>query len=258
MFADGALGPRTAALFDPYEDEPENSGIIVTDKEEMTEKALSASRGGINVAVHAIGDRANHNVLDVFEVVRKDEQARIMQGEDVPALRHRIEHAQLLHPHDFGRFANLGVIASMQPIHATSDSEMAEQYWGERARHSYAWRTLWDSGAMLVFGSDSPVEPIEPLTGIYAAVNRIGAGEVSSSEGWYPEQRLSVAEAIQGYTMGAAFAGGWEHKMGSISPGKLADLTIFDGDLFKSEPGELLDINIAGTVINGEMVYRDW
>lgn len=254
MFADGALGPRTATMIAPYEDAPGNYGIVVTDKEEMMENASEASENGLSVTVHAIGDRANHDVLDVYEAVRQEESARQTDYH----LRHRIEHVQILHPDDLGRLAKLNVIASMQPIHATSDMEMADSYWGERAQYSYAWRTLLDSGATLVFGTDAPVELIKPIPGIHAAVTRRRADGSPGVDGWYPEQRLSMAETIHAYTMAAAITSGQERTQGSITAGKLADLTVFDRDLFDIPPDELLEVNVAGTVVGGEFKYRTW
>lgn len=259
MFADGALGPRTAAMLEPYENEPDNRGIVVTDKEELISHSLAASRNGLSLTIHAIGDRANHDVLDVYEIVRRQEQELVQLGRsNNPSLRHRIEHAQIIHPHDSARFASLGVIASMQPIHATADMEMADRHWADRARYSYAWHTLLDSGVTLVFGSDAPVEPIEPMTGIYAAVTRRRANGDPGPEGWYPDQRLTLAEAIWAYTMGAAITSGRERTMGSITPGKLADLTIFDRDIFALPPDELLDVRVTGTIVGGKLRYRSW
>lgn len=253
IFADGALGSRTAAMIAPYEGEPDNFGIVVTDKEEMLEKAREAAGGGLSLTVHAIGDRANHDVLDVYEQLRREE------GEHHGSrLRHRIEHVQVLHPGDLRRLAKLDVIASMQPIHATSDMVMADRYWGERARYSYAWRTLRDSGALVVFGSDAPVERIDPLPGIHAAVTRRRADGFPGRDGWYPEERLTLPEALHAFTTAAALTSGQEARQGSIAAGKLADLTIFDGDLFTVSPDELPDIGIAGTIVDGEFRYRAW
>jgi predicted amidohydrolase YtcJ len=254
IFADGALGPRTAAMIDPYEGEPDNRGIVVTDKEEMYAHASKASANGLSVTVHAIGDRANHDILDVYQAVRHEEASRA----GVPLLRHRIEHVQIMHPADFERLASLDVIASMQPIHATSDMEMADRYWGERNQYSYAWRTVKQTGALLAFGSDAPVDPIEPLKGIYAAVTRRRPDGSPGVEGWYPEQRLTMAETIEAFTMGAAVAGNREDRLGSIEPGKWADFTILDRDIFNTPPDELLDVQVAGTVIGGEFKYRSF
>lgn len=259
LFADGALGPRTAAMIAPYENEPDNTGIVVTDKEEMMAHASRASAHGLSVTIHAIGDRANHDVLDVYEAVRAEEQERRGKGEEggLATLRHRIEHVQVLHPNDLYRLAQLNVIASMQPTHATSDMEMADKYWGPtRARYSYAWRTMLDTGATLVFGSDAPVERIEPLLGIHAAVTRRRADGTPGPDGWFPEQKLTMPETIHAFTMGAAITSGQETTQGSITPGKLADLTIFGRDIFTIPPDELLDVTIAGTIIGGEFKHR--
>ena len=254
MFADGALGPQTAAMVKPYENDPGNYGIVVIDKEEMQTAATLASAHGLSVTVHAIGDRANHDVLDVFAAVRQEEKERAGRRQ----LRHRIEHVQLLHPTDLDRLAQLNIIASMQPIHATSDMEMATAHWGERTRYSYAWRTMLDSGAVLAFGSDAPVERIDPLLGIHAGVTRQTAAGAPGKEGWHPEQKLSLSEAIHAFTLAPAFAAGQEGVLGSITPGKLADLTIFDRDIFVLPPSELLHTQIAGTIINGDFRYRTW
>ncbi len=272
IFADGALGPRTALMVEPYVGEPDNRGIAVTDKEEMLQIASQASAGGLSVTVHAIGDKANHDVLDVYEIIRREEAGRLAgveaaaagvetAGVDLPShfpLRHRIEHVQLLHPADEQRLAQLGVIASMQPTHATSDMEMADRYWGppERAQYSYAWRTVLNTGATLVFGSDCPIEPIEPLLGIYAAVTRRRPDGSHAPDGWFPAQKLTMAETIHAFTWAAAYTSGQEGKTGSIAPGKLADLTIYDRDLFAVPQAELLDVKIAGTVIAGNFKHR--
>jgi predicted amidohydrolase YtcJ len=252
IFADGALGPRTAAMLAPYEGEPDNRGIVVTDKEEMYAYASQASAAGLSVTVHAIGDRANHDILDVYEAVRQEEAGRSA----APALRHRIEHVQILHPDDFARLASLNVIASMQPIHATSDMDMADRYWGDRNQYSYAWRTVKEMGAVLAFGSDAPVDPIDPLKGIYAAVSRRRPDGSPGVKGWYPEQRLTMAETIEAFTLGAAFAGNREGRMGSIEPGKWADFTILDRDIFTIPQNEILDLQVDGTVIGGQFKHR--
>ena len=263
IFADGALGPRTAAMIAPYEGEPDNYGIVVTDKEEMLEKARAASANGLSVTVHAIGDKANHDVLDVFEEVRKQEirseQSPISQSQIAnlqSPLRHRIEHVQLIHPTDQHRLAQLGVIASMQPIHATSDMETAVHHWGNRTKDSYAWRTMLNSGATLVFGSDAPIEKIDPLPGIHAAVTRRRADGRPGPEGWHPEQKLTMAETLHAFTTAAAITSGQEARQGNIVPGKLADFTIFSRDIFAVPPDELLDVEIDGTVVGGGFKHR--
>ena len=252
IFADGALGPRTAALVEPYEDNPRNKGIMVTDKEEMMSYASQASANGLSVTVHAIGDKANHDVLDVYQMIRAEEKLR----GDGKKLRHRIEHVQLLHPSDLNRLAELDVIASMQPTHATSDMKMSDSLWGDRAQYSYAWRTVLNSGATLVFGSDAPIEKIDPIPGIHAAITRRRADGTPGVDGWFPKQKLTLEEAIHAFTMAAAQTSGQENRMGSIAPGKFADLTIFDSDIFKLPNDNFLEVKIDGTLVGGSFKYR--
>jgi len=255
IFADGALGPRTAAMVAPYENEPDNVGIVVTDKEAMLEKAYLAHAAGLSVTVHAIGDRANHDVLDVYAALAADET---VPAADRPQLRHRIEHVQLLHPQDLHRLAALNVIASMQPIHATSDLETAVAHWGDRTRYGYAWRTMLESGATLVFGSDAPIESIAPLPGLHAAVTRRRADGSPGPDGWHPEQKLSIMEAVHAFTAAAAITSGQEQYFGVLAPGKLADITFYDRDIFTIPGNELLDVTIAGTMVDGRFRYRTW
>jgi predicted amidohydrolase YtcJ len=253
IFADGALGPRTALMVEPYEGEPDNTGITVTDKEEMYELVSRASAAGMSSAVHAIGDKAVHDVLDVYQTVRQEEAAR---GVPRRQRRHRIEHVQLIHPDDAHRLGELDIIASMQPIHATSDWEMAERYWGPRARWSYNWRAQIEAGARLAFGSDAPVEPFAPLKGIFAAVTRRRPDGAPGPEGWYPEGRLDMQTALLGFTQGPAYAAGMENDLGQIAPGFLADLIVLDRDLFTIAPNEILSTQVLGTLIGGEWKHR--
>ena len=205
IFSDGALGPRTAYMIEPYEGEPDNYGIAVTDKEEMQALVSQASAAGLPSTIHAIGDRAVHDVLDVFESVRKEEAER---GETHRMRRHRIEHVQIIHPDDVPRLAQLGVIASMQPIHATSDYEAADRYWGERSQWSYNIRLQIDQGAPIALGTDSPVEPFEPMKSIFAAVTRQRPDGSPGPDGWYPDLRLTMDETLRGFTTGPAYAAG--------------------------------------------------
>lgn len=253
IFADGALGPRTARMIEPYEGEPENTGISVTDKEEIYELVSRASAAGLPSTIHAIGDRAVHDVLDVYAAVRGEEAAR---GVPRSARRHRIEHVQLIHPDDAHRLGQLGIIASMQPIHATSDWEMADRYWGPRAQWSYNWRAQIDAGAVLAFGSDAPVEPFEPLKGIFAAVTRRRPDGRPGPEGWFPEGRLDMDTALRGFTQGPAYAAGLEHDLGTLAPGFLADLVVLDRDLFAVPPDEILATQVLGTMVGGEWKHR--
>ncbi|NDJ86312.1 MAG: amidohydrolase [Chloroflexi bacterium] len=255
IFADGALGPQTALMIEPYEGTRDQYGIAVTDKEEMYELVSQASARGLLSTIHAIGDRAVHDVLDVFETVRQEEAAR---GDQHVMLRHRIEHVQIIHPEDVPRLAALNVIASMQPIHATSDYQLADRYWGPRAEYSYAWRKQLEAGAVLAFGSDAPVEDIDPIAGIHAAVTRQRADGTPGPEGWYPQERLSLAEALAAYTMGAAFAAGLEDRLGQLAPGFLADLVVLDRDLFTIAPTEILEIQVLGTMVGGAWGFREF
>jgi predicted amidohydrolase YtcJ len=248
IFADGALGPRTAYMIDPYEGEPENYGICVVDKEEMMELVSRGSAAGLPATIHAIGDRAVHDVLDVFEAARKEEAAR---GESTAARRHRIEHVQIIHPDDAHRLAQLDIIASMQPIHATSDYQMADRYWGKRSKWSYNIRLQLDQGVKIALGSDSPVEPFEPLKGIFAAVTRRRPDGSPGVDGWYPESRLTMDEALRGFTVGPAYAAGMENRQGKLAPGFLADLVILDRDLYKIPADEVLDTEVLGTMVDG-------
>ncbi|MCL5047143.1 MAG: amidohydrolase [Actinobacteria bacterium] len=246
LFSDGALGSQTAWMLDPYDGMPGYTGLAIHEPGEIRELASRAVEGGLSLAIHAIGDRANREVLDALEAVRTVSAAR--------GLRHRIEHAQILHPADIPRFAQLDVIASVQPIHATSDRYTADRYWGERARHAYPFRSLLSTGARLAFGSDAPVETIDPLKGIYAAVAR-KRQEEPDSEPWYPEERLSVEEAVHAYTLGAAYASGEERIKGSIAPGKVADLTVLSRDIFAVSSEELSEARVLGTILGGDLVY---
>jgi predicted amidohydrolase YtcJ len=222
-----------------------------------------ARAGGFAMAVHAIGDRANHEVLEVFARLRADEAAEAgvtAREAGAPAhaarLRHRVEHVQLLAPDDFGRLAQLGVIASMQPVHAPSDMPTAERLWGARCAGAYAWRTQLAAGAPVAFGSDAPVEGIDPFWGIHAAVTRRRAGGAPGVDGWYPEQRLTVEEALRGFTLGAAYAAGMEAEVGSLACGKLADLVVLDRDIFSVEPMAIRDTVVLGTMVGGRWRYR--
>lgn len=254
LFADGALGPRTAAMIEPYENEPDNYGITVVDKEEMLEMASKASAAGLPTLIHAIGDRANHDVLDVFDEVRKQEAAT---GIARQLRRHRIEHVQVLHPDDLHRLAELDVIASVQPIHATQDMDNVDAFWGKRGELAYAFRQLLNSGARLTCGSDAPVETPNPFVGIHAAVTRRRANGYPNAEGWYPSEKLTVAEAVAAYTTGAAYAESWEQEMGSITPGKYADFIVPDQDIFHCDPMAIKDTGVNLTVVGGEIVYQN-
>jgi hypothetical protein len=251
VFMDGALGPRTAAMFQPYLNESENRGILNMDGEELFELGRHAADVGLCMTVHAIGDRANHEVLNAYEQLRAYEKKK-----GLPALRHRIEHVQVLHPDDAARLGKLNVVASMQPIHATSDMVIADKYWGERSALAYAWRTQLKAGAHLAFGSDAPVESPNPFLGIHAAVTRRRADGSPNTDGWHPEQRLTVQEAIEGYTTGAAYAAYAENRVGKLAEGYLADLIVLEKDPFTCDPEEMKDLQLSATMIDGDWAWQ--
>ncbi len=250
-FMDGALGPRTAAMFAPYLNEPENKGILNMDGEELYEHGRQAAEVGLSMAVHAIGDRAIHEVLDGFKQLRAYERTH-----GLPALRHRIEHVQIIHPEDAPRLGELRVTASMQPIHAASDMLAADRYWGERARLSYAWRTQLDAGATLAFGSDAPVESPNPFRGLHAAITRCRPDGTPGPEGWYPQEKLTMREALEGFTTGAAYAAGLENRLGRLAPGYFADLIVLEDDPFTCPADDLLTTASSATMVGGEWVWQ--
>lgn len=253
LFADGALGPHTAALLEPFIDDTRNYGILNMDKEQLFEIGHQAVENGISLAVHAIGDRANHEVLEGFAQLREHEKLNRLSQ-----FRHRVEHVQLLGPEDEARLSELNLIASMQPIHATSDMEMAEKSWGARNRFAYAWKTQLTQGARLAFGSDAPVEQPNPFKGIHAAVTRRRGDGSPGEDGWHPEQRLSLPDALLGFTQGPAFAAGMEDRLGAIGRGFLADLIVLEQDPFEIPPNELAEVEPAGTMVNGNWVWENW
>jgi predicted amidohydrolase YtcJ len=250
-FMDGALGPRTAAMFQAYENEPNNKGILNMDGEELFEHARKAADVGLSMTVHAIGDKANHEVLNAYEQLRNYETKN-----NLPHLRHRIEHVQIIHPDDAPRLAKLNVIASMQPIHATSDMLAADKLWGERSKFSYGWRTQLNHGALLAFGSDAPVESPNPFLGLHAAITRRRADGSPSADGWYPAEKLSLSEALSAYTYGAAYTANAENRLGKLAENYLADLIVLDEDPFKVNPNDLLKMKPSSVMINGEWVLQ--
>ncbi len=250
LFSDGALGPHTAAMLAPYENDPGSTGMLFLTSQEILEYGREAARHGISLAVHAIGDRANREVLDAYEQLRQFEQEN-----NLPHLRHRIEHVQALHPNDLPRLAQLDVIASVQPIHATSDMHMADQYWGERSNLAYAYNSLLESGAHLVFGSDAPVESLNPFWGLHAAVTRCRMNGEPQPEGWHPEQRVPLLNGLKSFTTGPAYAARLENRLGKLSTGALADLIVLDSDPFTIDPHELYRLHPAQTMVAGDWVY---
>jgi hypothetical protein len=249
-FADGSIGSRTAALLRPYSDEPDNRGILSAEMqppEAMRERLLQADAAGLQLRVHAIGDRAISMVLDMFETIEK--------ANGYHEQRLTIEHAQHIAPDDFERFARLHVIASMQPYHAIDDGRWVEARIGhERARTSYAWRSLLDHGVTLAFGTDWDVAPLEPMLGLYAAVTRATL-DGRNPQGWIAEQKITLAEAVEAYTMGSAFAEFQENEKGSITAGKLADMVILSDDIFAIRPEAIRNVRVETTVVGGRIVY---
>lgn len=250
-FADGALGARTAAMLEPYLDNPANRGMLRLDAEGLLEIGQQAAANGFGLTIHAIGDAANHEILNGFEQLRKLESQNAW-----PHYRHRIEHVQLLHPADLNRLAELDLIASMQPIHCTSDIEMADSGWGDRSRYAYAWQTLLDRGTRLTFGSDAPVDSPNPFFGLHAAITRQKAGGAPGPEGWYPQERISLYEALAAYTSGPAYTSSREARLGRLAAGYLADLIVLDEDPFDLPPADLRELRPVSTMIGGEWVYR--
>jgi len=250
-FSDGALGPQTAAMLAPYENTAENKGILLLDQEQIFGYGKQATQNGLSLATHAIGDRANREVISGYEKIRAFEDEN-----HLPRRRHRIEHVQLLDPKDQQRLWQLGIIASMQPIHATSDLYIADKYWGKRAAGAYIFRTLLDYGTVLAFGSDAPVETPNPFVGLHAAVTRRRMDGTPGPEGWHPEQRIRLSEALHAYTIGPAYAAGWEQSSGKLEPGYFADLIVLEKDPFSLEPDELFSIKPSATMIGGNWVWQ--
>lgn len=248
VYADGALGSRGAALLQPYADRHDHSGLMQHDEASLARVVSQAFEAGWQVATHAIGDRANRAVLDAYEKAAS-KAAR-------SDLRHRIEHCQIVDPKDIPRFAELGVIASMQPTHATSDmSWVPDRLGAQRLAGAYAWRRFLDEGAVLCLGSDFPVELVDVTHGLYAAVTRADA-EGSPANGWLPEQRLTLLEAIAGFSSAAAYASHREEHLGRLAPGYRGDVTCFAADLRDLQPAALRDAKVTATLVEGRVVFE--
>ncbi len=246
IFSDGALGSRTALMLAPYEGEPDNYGIAVRTREDIRDLVRRAAAAGIASCIHAIGDAANRLLLDIFEEARAD---GLLDG-----LRPRIEHVQVLDLHDVGRLASAGVIASMQPIHCTTDMFGVDRWWGDRGSGAYVFETLRRHGTVLAFGSDAPVDNLSPIAGIHAAVTRQNArGEPAG--GWYPAERLSAYDALWAYTGGAAYASGEEGLKGTLEPGKLGDAVVLSQDILAVPGPEILHTQVEATIVGGEVVH---
>ena len=246
IYSDGALGSRGAAMLEPYDDEPENLGLLFYDQSEMNEQVLTAVSNGFQANVHAIGDAANRQVLDALE------EAINAYPE---SSRHRVEHAQVVAVEDIPRFAELGLIASMQPTHATSDKNMAQDRIGaERLEGAYAWRTFLDQGTIIAAGSDFPVEPVNPFYGIHASVTRQDRNDEPPG-GWLSDEAMTLREALRAFTLDAAYAAKSETLYGSLEPGKMADFILIDRDPFQIPPSELDNIVVLETWVEGKNVF---
>ncbi len=250
-FVDGSLGSSTALFFDPYTDNPRKKGLLHSQmfpEGIMEKRIIQADKAGLQVAVHAIGDKANNIILDIFE--------RIITQNGERDRRWRIEHAQHLLPQDIERIANLGIIASVQPYHAIDDGRWAERKIGrKRCQYTYAFKSLVEKGAVLACGSDWTVAPLDPIGGIYAAVTRQTL-DGKHPEGWFPEQKISLEEAIRGYTLNGAYAEFSENSKGSVEKGKLADLVVLSRNIFKIQPDEIQKTEVKMTIFNGKVIYK--
>lgn len=254
FFLDGTLGSQTAALFDPYsydlDGRPDNTGLLRMEREDFLKQARAAVAAGFGLAIHVIGDRAAWLGLEAIEEAR--------QADSSGQLRHRLEHVQLLRRGDLPRFAKLGTIASVQPTHATTDRDHADRYWGEerltRTGYGYAYKSLLQSGARLALGSDAPVERIDPLKGIFAAVARKREGE--DRPAWLPHERLTREEAIRGFTQGPAFAAHDDFRRGQLSPGYLADFTALEQDIFTVPEDDIPTLQVTATFVAGRPVWE--
>jgi predicted amidohydrolase YtcJ len=250
-FSDGSLGSTTALFFEPYADTPDSCGLPADEmfpEGAMLQRVLAADRAGLQVMIHAIGDKANDLILSFFE-----EAARVNGPRD---RRYRTEHAQHLRLQDIPRFGRAGIIASMQPYHCADDGRWAEKRIGaERCQTTYAFRSLLDSGATLAFGSDWTVAPLDPIQGIAAAVTRRTL-DGKHPDGWVPAQKITVEEAVRAYTVGSAFAEFAETVKGSIAPRKLADLIVLDRDIFRIPAAEIGHARVTMTIMDGRVVYE--
>jgi predicted amidohydrolase YtcJ len=249
-YADGSLGSATAYMFEPFADDPKNHGLLSEEMhppEKMRERLMNADAAGLQLCIHAIGDQAISMIVDMFAAIER------AHGEHDQ--RFRIEHAQHMAAKDFARFAKLHVIASVQPYHAIDDGRWAEKRLGpERIKTTYAFRTFLDQGVRLALGTDWFVAPLDPMQTIYAATTRATL-DGKNPNGWVPEQKISVAEAVEAYTMGSAFAEFQENEKGSITPGKLADMVLLSDDIFSIRPEAIRDVKVRTTIVGGKVVY---
>jgi len=247
LYADGALGSRGAAMIEPYSDDPGNRGLLFASEEEMTDMIMKTASEGYQTNVHAIGDRANRVVLDAF--------ANVKDSLGDQALRHRIEHAQIVSLKDIPRFEELNIIASMQPTHATSDMNMAEDRVGpDRIEGGYAWKTFLEQGTVVASGSDFPVEDVNPFYGLYSAITRQDH-QGNPEGGWHPDEALSRENALRSFTIDAAYAAHQEEILGTLEDGKWADFILIDRDIMDVPREEIWQTKVLETWVAGEQVY---
>jgi predicted amidohydrolase YtcJ len=247
-YADGSLGSTTAWFFDPYLDDPKTRGLAGDEMPKTPDLVAAADKAGLQINIHAIGDRANDEILDIFERAASANGARDR--------RFRIEHAQHVRQEDLARFGSLKVVASMQPFHIIDDGRWAWKRLDEkRLKGTYAFRTILDTGGVLAFGSDSPVAPLNPLLGVYAAVTRRTLDERNPG-GWIPEQKISVDETIKAFTWGSAYAEFQDRWKGSLGPGMLADFVVLSDDIFVIDPVKIREVSVLYTITDGKVVYE--
>jgi predicted amidohydrolase YtcJ len=255
IFADGTLGSQTAAMLEGFEGNPGNRGILALPEATMMETVSTAAELGLSIAIHAIGDRAVRVALNSIERAQQ-QLSDAHQQSTMAHLRYRVEHAQLIAPDDLERMRRLGVVASVQPFHAVADRDLAERYWGRRYKRAYAYRTMQAMGIPLALGSDAPVETFDPLRILYAAIERNDSA-TPERPAWLPEQALPVVQALWGYTLGAAYAGGEEHNKGSLTVGKLGDAVVLREDLLTIEPAKIRENGVQATIVGGKLVYGE-
>ncbi len=250
LFSDGALGPQTAAMLSPYENQPDNFGNLLLTAEDIFEVGIQAAANQLALAVHAIGDEANRVVLNGLEKLRQYEQKKLLTSP-----KHRIEHVQCIHPQDLPRLAKLNLIASVQPIHLISDMEMADHHWGERSAWTYAFKSLQNSGATLIFGSDAPVESANPFVGMFSALQRTKQ-DGKPDQGWHAEQKLDLETILKAYTINPALAAGWLESIGILKPGANADLIVLPNDPFQYPSCDLHNLKPIRTMVGGKWVWQ--
>jgi len=248
--SDGALGPQTAAMLQSYNGSS-STGMLFLESEEIFEIGRKAMAAGISMAIHAIGDRANREVINGFEQLRG-------QGFFSPMdLKPRVEHVQIIQPEDVRRLAAVGITASMQPTHAVSDRDMADRYWGDRCDNAYAWKSVLDAGAVLIFGSDAPVESPNPFWGLKAALDRSAPANQPKRDSWYPQQALTINQALNAYIPAPQFAAGMGDRAGRLQNGFFADLIVLRENILELKPIDLSNLEPIGCMSSGKWIFRD-